>query len=40
MDAPEEIVLDVNELAKGQAFMSVQAYAVSADGQLAGVHNR
>ena len=34
MDAPEEVVLDVNELAKGQAFMSVQAYAVSDDGNL------
>jgi oligopeptidase B len=34
MDASEEIVLDVNELAKGQAFMSVQAYTVSADGNL------
>src|SRR6202040_1199401 len=26
MDAPEEVVLDQNELAKGQAFMSVAAY--------------
>jgi oligopeptidase B len=34
MDAPEEVVLDVNELAKGHAFMSVQAYAVSEDGNL------
>jgi oligopeptidase B len=34
MDAPEEIVLDVNELAKGQTFMSVAAYDVSPDGQL------
>jgi oligopeptidase B len=34
MDAPEEIVIDVNELAKGQAFMSVAAYAVSPDGNL------
>jgi oligopeptidase B len=34
MDAPEEIVIDVNELAKGQAFMSVGAYAVSPDGNL------
>ena len=33
-DAPEEILLDVNELAKGQAFMSVQAFAVSPDGDL------
>src|ERR1017187_1532709 len=36
MDAPEEVLLDVNELAKGQAFMSVAAFAVSPDGnQLA-----
>jgi oligopeptidase B len=34
LDAPEEVVLDVNELAKGQAFMSVQAYAVSDHGNL------
>jgi len=34
MDAPEEVVLDQNELAKGQAFMSVAAYAVSPDGNL------
>ena len=34
MDAPEEVVLDVNELAKGQTFMSVAAYAVSPDGNL------
>jgi oligopeptidase B len=34
MDAPEEIVLDINELAKGQTFMAVAAYAVSPDGQL------
>jgi oligopeptidase B len=34
MDAPEEIVLDVNELAKGQTFMSIAAYDVSPDGQL------
>ena len=33
-DAPEEIVLDINELAKGQTFMSVSAYAVSLDGNL------
>ena len=32
MDAPEEILLDQNELAKGQAFMSIAAYAVSPDG--------
>ena len=34
LDAPEEIVLDINELAKGQAFMSVAAYQVSEDGNL------
>jgi oligopeptidase B len=31
---PEEIVLDVNELAKGQSFMRVAAYDVSDDGNL------
>src|SRR5215469_12973065 len=30
-DANEEILLDINELAKGQAFMTVVAYAVSPD---------
>jgi oligopeptidase B len=34
MDAPEEVVLDVNELAKGQKFMSLGAYSVSDDGNL------
>ena len=34
MDAPEEIVLDINELAKNQTFMSVQDFAVSDDGNL------
>ena len=34
MDAPEEIVLDINELAKGQSFMAVAAYQVSDDGNL------
>jgi oligopeptidase B len=34
MDAPEEVVLDVNELAKGQTFMAVAAYQVSEDGNL------
>ncbi len=34
MDAPEEVVLDINDLAKGQAFMSVAAYAVNKDGNL------
>jgi oligopeptidase B len=34
IDAPEEVVLDINELAKGQAFMAVAAYNVSNDGNL------
>ena len=34
MDAPEEVVLDINELARGQAFMSVATYNVSNDGNL------
>ncbi|HWC18414.1 MAG TPA: S9 family peptidase [Terriglobales bacterium] len=34
MDAPEEVVLDVNELAKGQSFMAIAAYQVSDDGNL------
>jgi oligopeptidase B len=34
LDAPEEVVLDVNEMAKGQVFMAVAAYAVSDDGNL------
>jgi oligopeptidase B len=33
-DAPEEITLDVNELARGHKFMSVGAFAVSDDGRL------
>ncbi len=33
-DAPEEILLDINQLAAGQAFMTVQAFAVSPDGNL------
>jgi oligopeptidase B len=33
-EANEEVLLDVNELAKGQAFMTVQAFAVSSDGNL------
>jgi oligopeptidase B len=33
-DAQEEIVLDQNELAKGQTFMQIAAYAVSPDGNL------
>jgi oligopeptidase B len=34
MDAPEEVLLDVNEMAKGQKFMSLGAYNVSDDGNL------
>ena len=34
LDAPEEVLLDVNELAKGQAFMSLGAFKVSDDGNL------
>jgi oligopeptidase B len=34
MEAPEEVVLDVNELAKGQKFMSLGAGRVSDDGNL------
>src|SRR5215467_7276214 len=34
MDAPEEVILDVNELAKGQTFMSLGAFDVSDDGNL------
>ena len=34
MDAPEEVILDINELAKGQAFMSVAAYEISPDADL------
>jgi oligopeptidase B len=34
LDAKEEVTLDVNELAKGQKFMSVGAYSVSDDGNL------
>jgi oligopeptidase B len=34
MDAAEEVVLDVNEMAKGQVFMTVSEYAVSPDGNL------
>src|SRR5579862_9347868 len=32
LDAPEQILLDVNELAKGQAFMSLGDFDVSDDG--------
>jgi oligopeptidase B len=34
LDAPEEIILDVNRLAEGQAFMAIGALAVSDDGNL------
>jgi oligopeptidase B len=34
LDAPEQVLLDVNELAKGQVFMGVAAYTVSRDGNL------
>ena len=34
MDAQEEVILDVNELAKGQAFMSLGGFDVSDDGNL------
>src|SRR5215831_18626551 len=33
-DAPEEILLDINEFAKGQTFMSVSAFEMSTDGNL------
>jgi oligopeptidase B len=34
LDAPEEIVLDLNELSTGQAFISLGAFEVSDDGNL------
>lgn len=34
LDAPEQVLLDINELAKGQVFMGVDAYTVSEDGNL------
>jgi oligopeptidase B len=34
LDAPEEVLLDVNQLAEGQTFMAVAAYTVSDDGIL------
>jgi oligopeptidase B len=34
LNAPEEVVLDVNEVAKGQSFMALGAYNVSDDGHL------
>src|SRR5206468_1308457 len=34
LSAPEEITLDLNELAKGQKFLSLAAYKISDDGNL------
>src|ERR1044071_5572930 len=34
VDAPEEVVIDQNELAKGQKFMSIGVFAPSDDGNL------
>ena len=34
LDAPEEVLVDVNELAKGQKFMSVGTFVPSDDGNL------
>jgi oligopeptidase B len=34
LDAPEEVLLDVNKLAEGKKFMSVAAFEVSDDGNL------
>jgi oligopeptidase B len=34
LDAPEQVLLDINELAKGQVFMAVAAYTVSENGNL------
>jgi len=34
LDAPEEILLDVNQLAKGHEFFSIGAFAVSDDNRL------
>ena len=34
MDAPEEILLDLNKLAEGQKFLGLGAYSVSDDGNL------
>ena len=33
-EAPEQVLLDLNEMAKGQSFMSVAAFTVSDDGNL------
>jgi len=34
VDAPEEIILDVNKLAEGEAFMAIGGFSVSDDGNL------
>jgi oligopeptidase B len=34
LDAPEQVMLDVNELAKGQSFMSLGALTITDDGNL------
>jgi oligopeptidase B len=34
LDAPEQITVDLNELAKGQVFMSLGSYQISDDGNL------
>ena len=34
MDAPEEVLLDINQMAQGKPFMTVHALAVSPDGNL------
>ncbi|HYC50413.1 MAG TPA: S9 family peptidase [Gemmatimonadaceae bacterium] len=34
LDAPEQITLDQNEMAKGQTYMGIGAYSVSDDGNL------
>jgi oligopeptidase B len=34
LEAPEQVTVDLNELAKGQVFMSLGAYQVSDDGNL------
>jgi oligopeptidase B len=34
LDAPDEVILDVNKLAEGQKFMSVNVFEVSDDGNL------
>ena len=34
LEAPEQVTIDLNELAKGEKFMSLAAYTVSDDGRL------